>query len=584
MRKLLTLSGAALLLWCSPISAQTPLGTEDFGKLSKTWSEVGDVKLNPTSNTYEIVDGEGILLNLPEKKKGEDIRTENEYGDMDLSLEYMMFPGSNSGIYLQGRYEVQLLDSWRRMNASSGDNGGIYKRFSEEENREMDGHPPRQNASKAPGLWQKMEISFRAPRFDASGQKIENAKILQVVLNGVQIHQDVELFAPTGGGWGPEAPTGPLRIQGDHGAVAFRNITINTFENPEPVLRDITYKVYEGMFSEMPDFDELTPVATGELEVLSPNVSPTGNGYLVHYAGTLEVATAGNYQFMGQFNGGGGTVVVDGTTVIGITEWGGQGETALTAGNHQVDVYYAKFYEWAPAGLRFMISGPGIRNVSFHDENMNLMTSVDPIYLEGPTMLRSFMDIPGGHRVTRAVSVASREGVHYTYDMDHGSIVHAWRGEFIDATPMWNSRGDGSSRPRGAVTPIDGITLVVGDSESAGSDTVGTSFRPRGYVMDGEMPRFQYDIKGHRVTDEINVLPDASGFSRRIAIANNDGSLLVRLGSGREVEKVEDGLYRIDGQFYVRVAGDASPEIRADGEQQSVWMEVKDELNYEIIF
>ena len=59
---------------------------------------------------------------------------------------------------------------------------------------------------------------------------------------------------------------------------------------------------------------------------------------------------------------------------------------------------------------------------------------------------------------------------------------------------------------------------------------------------------------------------------------------MVRLGSGREVEKVEDGLYRIDGQFYVRVAGDASPEIRADGEQQSVWMEVKDELNYEIIF
>jgi hypothetical protein len=57
-------------------------------------------------------DGTGLLVNLPGKKGAKDLYTKATYGDMDLELDYMMAKGSNSGIYLQGRYEIQLLDSW----------------------------------------------------------------------------------------------------------------------------------------------------------------------------------------------------------------------------------------------------------------------------------------------------------------------------------------------------------------------------------------------------------------------------------------------------------------------------------------
>ena len=562
------------------------LTTDDFEKMSKSWSEVSDIRLDPVSDTYQVEDGEGVLVNLPGKKKGEDIRTKEEFGDIDLSLEYMMFPGSNSGIYLHGRYEVQLLDSWRKVNVSSADNGGIYKRFSEEENRDVDGYPPRQNASRAPGLWQSMQISFRAPRFDDAGNKIENARILKVVLNGVEVHDDVELYGSTGGAWGAEAAMGPLRIQGDHGAVAFRNMTITTFDNPVPVMSGITYKVYEGTFNEMPNFDELTPIAEGETDVLTPSVSPINNAYLIRFTGNLDVKTAGTYNFEGHFNGGGGTVMIDGKPAIPVTEWRGNGSMDLEAGVHQVDLFYGKVYEWAAAGLRFMVNGPGIRNVSFHDENVNMITGVDPIYLDAPTMLRSFMDVPGGHRITRAVSVGSPSGVHYTYDMDHGSLVHAWRGEFIDATPMWNNRGDGSSRPRGSITSIDGIDLIVrsGDQKVSDSDTVNTNFRPRGYTMvNNGVPQFMYDVNGHRVTDLINVLPDASGFNRKITV-HDTNDLYVRLGKGSSIEEVQDGLLRVDGYYYIKYDPAMKPEVISEGDSQSVWVNVNDELSYEILF
>jgi len=78
-------------------------------------------------------------------------------------------------------------------------------------------------------LWQNIKISFLAPKFDASGKKIANARIIHIILNGVTIIENAELTGPTRGSAFPnEAGMGPLRLQGDHGAVAFRSIKYNT--------------------------------------------------------------------------------------------------------------------------------------------------------------------------------------------------------------------------------------------------------------------------------------------------------------------------------------------------------------------
>ncbi|MBT3198722.1 MAG: DUF1080 domain-containing protein, partial [Phycisphaerales bacterium] len=83
------------------------------------------------------------------------------------------------------------------------------------------------NACKKPGEWQKYEIHYQAPKFDAKGKKIANARIIKVLLNGTLIQENIELQRPTPGGVdGKEKAMGPLMFQGNHGPVAYRNIMI----------------------------------------------------------------------------------------------------------------------------------------------------------------------------------------------------------------------------------------------------------------------------------------------------------------------------------------------------------------------
>src|SRR3954454_23473015 len=174
------------------VSAQNPLPLTDlsfFQTPGPSWKPASDVKSSITQKeVLTTTPGTGVLVNIPEKNNGKDLVSNLQHGDMDLELDYMMALGSNSGIYMQGRYEIQLLDSWGVINPKAGDNGGIYERWNEnkpEGQKGYEGHAPRQNASRAPGLWQHIKISFQAPQFDAQGKKTDNAKILRVELNGV---------------------------------------------------------------------------------------------------------------------------------------------------------------------------------------------------------------------------------------------------------------------------------------------------------------------------------------------------------------------------------------------------------------
>jgi hypothetical protein len=120
----------------------------------------------------------------------------------------------NSGVYLHGRYEVQVLDSWKAATRPDGQCGAIYGT-----------HPPLVNASREPGAWQTYDIIFKAPRFDARGIRTAPAT-LTVLHNGVLIHDRAVVDSPTAAaGFSTEEP-GPagLMLQ-DHGcAVEYRTI------------------------------------------------------------------------------------------------------------------------------------------------------------------------------------------------------------------------------------------------------------------------------------------------------------------------------------------------------------------------
>jgi hypothetical protein len=143
------------------------------------------------------------------------------FGDFTLHLEFRTpyMPRArgqgrgNSGVYIQGRYEVQVLDSFG-LDGADNECGSLYKQ-----------RAPLMNMSFPPLSWQTYDVDFTAPRFDAAGTKTRNARIT-VRHNGVIVQNDVEITAKTGAGAAEGPNPRPIKLQ-DHGnPVHFRNIWI----------------------------------------------------------------------------------------------------------------------------------------------------------------------------------------------------------------------------------------------------------------------------------------------------------------------------------------------------------------------
>jgi hypothetical protein len=187
------------------------------------WYRAGAVKAEGKSLAGDGKPGD-IIVNGPNGKT-DNIYTNTKFGDCELYVEFMVPAGSNSGVYLQGLYEVQVFDSYGKEKPTTSDCGAIYHRWINE--KPVGGSPPLANASAKPGEWQSFHIWFQAPRFDAGGKKTSNAKFIRVLHNSVLVQQSVEVDGGTRAHMEiAEAPLNPLYLQGDHGPVAFRNIYI----------------------------------------------------------------------------------------------------------------------------------------------------------------------------------------------------------------------------------------------------------------------------------------------------------------------------------------------------------------------
>ena len=159
------------------------------------------------------VDDKGIAT--PNKR---DISSKQEFGDCYLHAEFCepLKGDGNSGVGMQGRYEVQILNSHGKQ-PEAHECGSFYSQT-----------PPKVVASKPAGEWQTFDIFFRAPRFDANDKVVEKARAT-VYQNGTLIHEDAEIKEPTGiqyEQYKGEVSKGPIVLQGDHDAVQFRNIWI----------------------------------------------------------------------------------------------------------------------------------------------------------------------------------------------------------------------------------------------------------------------------------------------------------------------------------------------------------------------
>jgi hypothetical protein len=176
--------------------------------------------------------------------------------------------------------------------------------------------------------------------------------------------------------------------------------------------------------------------------------------------------------------------------------------------------------------------------------------------------------------------------------MDRGAIIQVWRGEFLDATPMWYSRGDGSSRPVGAVQYFGKPSFTLAKLPSADaawvSDSTVTDYVPKGYKIDkADIPTFRYTLGGAMIEDAIRTLPGGEGLSREITVQNPTGPHYARLAEGSAIEDAGNGLYIIDDKsYYIRIddAAGAKPVLRDISGRKMLLIPVQQKLRYSILF
>lgn len=156
--------------------------------------------------------------------------TKREFGDIQLHIEFATpekVEGNsqgrgNSGIFILGGYEVQVLDSYENKSYADGQASAIY------------GYkPPLVNASRKPGEWQTYEIVFEAPKWDADGNLLKKA-YLTVFHNGVLTHHRQPFLGPTGhktvANYNTVQETGPIKLQNHNNPTRFRNIWVRELD------------------------------------------------------------------------------------------------------------------------------------------------------------------------------------------------------------------------------------------------------------------------------------------------------------------------------------------------------------------
>ncbi len=549
----------------------------------------------PKAVTYTA--GKGILLNMNTEEKKDNLITNFEHGDIELELDVMLPKGSNSGIFLQGRYEVQLLDSWGVKDPKYSDIGGIYRNWETVPEKIYMGKAPILNAAKAPGLWQKMKISFRAPRFNAAGEKIANAKFISIELNGVKIHDNVEVPKLTGAPIeNNEKPLGPLMIQGDHGAVAFRNIHYRLMHDSEVTLSGITYKVFHGNFKSVNDFITMKPVSSGSIPALTWEVAEIEDAFAVVYNGTVNIPEDDNYQFSLQHSGEAkfsiaGEQVVDGYNRKPIQ---------LKKGAYPFELIYFKDVNWQPPQLGLTVSGSNtypkaLQTFNSFPPGSNLVTPVLVKVGSSTKLLRAFLDFNNDRskRLTHTIAVGDPGGLNYIYDLKAGDIACVWQGSFVDATPMWHDRGDGSYRPVGMVQYLftsPSLSLLSDQQAAFPPLSNEIDFSSKGYALEESTgrPIFKYIYKGIAVEDKI--YPDAENkiFTREVKFNNVSGTgFYYKVAEGNSISTLSDGTYIIgDKEYYIKVVSSVKPVVRDQPHGKKELMIPVDgkEIKYSIIW
>jgi hypothetical protein len=209
MKKCFLILVTAAVAFCPLLTVQAADDESGFTPLFNGRDMTGWKLRNPHGNhSWSILPG-GILKNTVEKgTHGTDLVTDKKFWNFTVRYEFMTPENSNSGFYLRGRHELQILGDYKSGKASINGNGSIYNFKA-----------PDSFVTKPSGEWQTAEATIIGNR-------------ITVIMNGVKIHDNVECNKATGSEIDNKVTEpGPIFLQGDHGTVSFRNIRIKELPN-----------------------------------------------------------------------------------------------------------------------------------------------------------------------------------------------------------------------------------------------------------------------------------------------------------------------------------------------------------------
>lgn len=575
---------------------EIPLQNLDaFAPTGTNWKIVGSAQGSYNDSILAVSSGTGVLFNNFQKdiqfKPGHNLSTKMEFGDVVIACDVMLPKGSNSGIYLQSRYEVQLFDSWGNKNPRFSDIGGIYERWKDEKGYE--GKAPMRASAFAPGIWQHLEISFQAPKFDKNGKKTAPAKFVYVKLNGVILQENIFISGPTrAAAFEDEKPYGPIMIQGDHGQLAIKNLKYAPQEPLTVQLKDLNYKYYESNVATPDLASKLKPTNQGVVSNLDSRLASAKDKYFIQFDGKLNVPVKDTYLFT-LLQSGDASLEIDDKKIIGpIWNWIGadpnNGKIELEAGDHKFRFWLHKDLNWSPSGISLFIEKANSKSVALHSPASMPERAPAPLIQVKPEsqteIVRSFMN-HRGKKLTHVLSVGHPSQVHYSYDLLQGGILQVWKGEFLNTTDMWYERGEPQTASAlGAAIVLKGNCPIFERQNT--KDSI-QNYTYKGYTLDQNgMPAFAYAYGKMEIKDQILPLNNGSILERSIDV-KGDGkdNVTIRLIQDDSIRSIGTDLYVIgDGRYFLKVVSASNPRIEDYNGQKVLISNATNSIKYQLIW
>jgi len=574
MRSIIQKLSLFLLAFPLAVTAQTGKGNyslvplkdlSSFENSGSNWTVKGNVSIHPTKNdAAKTQNGEGVLIGTA----GAAISTKVKAQDLRMYAEFMLSPGAEGNIILPGGQRLRLADT--KSKEPSALTSGFIGQF------------PTQNAAKAPGLWQSIELAY-----DASVSTVKNsARLNSLKLNDVIILESVYLPLSKS-----ITDAQPLGLEVTKGTIAFRNVGYQLLNDRKPLtLSNLNYKLYSDKW-DAKEYSKLDKEA--KTTTLTQEVTNGMREFHLVYEGEMNAEEDGDYVFTTIYSGPIFTLDIDGKTVVTSGESTSQeshsGSVNLTKGTHRFKIHYSRF-PWRQPALGLRVQKPGIRQYDLHV--LSSLPEPEPKPYIGvtpelrPEMVRSFILLSGEkYKRTHCLSVGSPTGWSYTMDLNRGALLQAWRGQFANVTEMWYERGEPQLlEPAGLKVPVSGKSsiAVLENEKSVWPDSANVNYQ--GYSLDPQgFPSIRYAVASATVSDHITSSTDA--INRTIEVKGNpSGSLYSLLASGKNIQLVEKGLYQIDDRYYIQIDKKAKVVLRTSGDNQELLLPVYGSANYSMFW